>query len=153
MLVIRLNRTGRRNRAHFRLAVQEKTMAPGGKHIELVGNWDPHKKVATLNGERIQYWIGQGAQPSDTVYNLLVSNGVVEGKKRAVKMERPIKATDDQQPTTDDKKVEEKTEANKEEKAEEKVEEKVEEKKEDVVTEEVVVAEKVEEVVSEKKEG
>ncbi len=89
MLVIRLNRTGRKNRSHFRIAVQEKTVAPGGRHVEMVGSWDPHKKVAVLENDRILHWLGQGAQPSDTVYNLLVAQGVVEGKKRAVKMERP----------------------------------------------------------------
>lgn len=89
MLVIRLNRTGRKNRSHFRIAVQEKTVAPGGRHVEMVGSWDPHKKVAVLKNDRILHWLGQGAQPSDTVYNLLVTQGVIEGKKRTVKMERP----------------------------------------------------------------
>lgn len=89
MLVIRMNRTGRRNRAFFRLAVQEKTVAPGGRHVEMVGSWDPHKKIATLKEDRILYWIEKGAQPSDTVHNLLVSQGVVKDAKRAIKMEKP----------------------------------------------------------------
>ena len=91
MLVMRMNRVGRRNRAFFRLAVQEKTVAPGGRHVEMVGSWDPHKKIAVLKNDRIVHWLGKGAQPSDTVYNLLVSQGVIEGKKRSVQMERPVK--------------------------------------------------------------
>jgi small subunit ribosomal protein S16 len=89
MLVIRLNRTGRRNRAFFRLAVQEKTIAPGGRHTEIVGSWNPHKKEGVFKKERILHWISQGAQPSDTVFNLLVSQGIIEGKKRSIKMDRP----------------------------------------------------------------
>lgn len=81
-----MNRTGRKNRAHFRLAVQERSIAPGGKHKEIVGNWDPHKKEVALKNDRILYWISQGAQLSDTVYNLLVSNRIIKGKKRSVKI-------------------------------------------------------------------
>lgn len=89
MLTIRFNRTGRKNRAYFRVVVQEHTVAPGGRHTEVLGSYDPHQKKAVLKSERIQYWIGQGAQPSDSAWNLFVREGVVEGKKRAVKMERP----------------------------------------------------------------
>lgn len=72
--------------------------------MEIVGSWDPHKKVATVKGDRITYWLGQGAQPSDTVYNLLVSQGIVEGKKRAVKIERPVKeVTNDKEQETSEK--------------------------------------------------
>lgn len=104
MLVIRLNRTGRKNQASFRIAVQEKTIAPGGRHVEMVGSWDPYKKVAVFKNERVLYWLGQGAQPSDTVYNLLVSNSLIEGKKRAVKIVRPVKeVVSDQQPASNEK--------------------------------------------------
>lgn len=91
MLVIRLNRTGKKNRAHFRVAVQEHTKAPGKRHVEIVGSYDPHKKTTILNKDRILYWIGQGAQVSDAVHNMLVREGVVEGKKVAKKMPRPVK--------------------------------------------------------------
>jgi|SRR6185369_8325009 len=90
MLAIRLNRTGKRNRAHFRVAVQEHTKAPGKRHIEIVGSYDPHKKTTLLNKERIMYWISKGAQVSDAVHNMLVREGVIEGKKVAKKMPRPV---------------------------------------------------------------
>lgn len=90
MLAIRLNRTGKKNRAHFRVAVQEHTKAPGKRHVEIVGSYDPHKKTTILNKERILYWIGNGAQVSDAVHNMLVREGVIEAKKIAKKMPRPV---------------------------------------------------------------
>lgn len=89
MLAIRLNRTGKRNRAYFRVVVQEHTKAPGKRHVEIVGSYDPHKKTTILNKDRILYWISQGAQVSDAVHNMLVREGVIEAKKVAKKMPRP----------------------------------------------------------------
>jgi len=91
MLVIRFNRTGRKNNPQYRLVVQEKEIAPGGRHVEVVGSYNPHRKTSELKAERIQYWIEQGAQPSDTVYNLLVSESIVKGEKRAVKVKEKVK--------------------------------------------------------------
>lgn len=90
MLAIRLNRTGKRNRAHFRVVVQEHTKAPGKRHIEIVGSYDPHKKTTILNKDRILYWVSQGAQVSDAVHNMLVREGVIEAKKIAKKMPKPV---------------------------------------------------------------
>ena len=93
MLTIRFNRTGRKNRANFRVVVQEHTVAPGGRHVEVLGSYDPHQKKAVLQAERIQYWLSQGAQMSDTAFNLFVKEGVVKSdKKRSVKIARPVKA-------------------------------------------------------------
>lgn len=90
MLAIRLNRTGKRNRAHFRVVVQEHTKAPGKRHVEIVGSYDPHKKTTILNKDRILYWVSQGAQVSDAVHNMLVREGIMAGKKIAKKMPRPV---------------------------------------------------------------
>jgi small subunit ribosomal protein S16 len=95
MLSIRFNRTGRKNRASFRIVVQEHTVAPGGRHVEVVGSYDPHQKKAVLKTERIQYWLSQGAQASDSVHNLLIREGAIEGKKIAVKMKRPVAKTEE----------------------------------------------------------
>ena len=91
MLNIRLNRVGRKNKAYFRVVVQEHTVAPGGRHVEVLGSYDPHAKQAVLKTDRIAYWLSQGAQLSDTMHNLLVREGVIEGKKISVKMKRPVK--------------------------------------------------------------
>jgi len=100
MLSIRFNRTGKKNRATFRIVLQEKTQAPNRRHVEILGSYDPHSKVVTLKSDRITHWIGQGAEVSDSVHNLLVREGVLKDtKKRAVKMDRPA--------PKDDEKVEE----------------------------------------------
>lgn len=91
MLVIRLNRFGKRNQAQFRVVLQEKTKAPGHRHVEMLGSHNPHSKVTTFKKDRILYWIGQGAQPSDRVHNMLVKEGIIEGKVIAKRMPRPVK--------------------------------------------------------------
>src|SRR3972149_10374957 len=89
MVAIRFNRTGKRNHASFRVVLQEHTKAPGKRHVEILGSYDPHKKTSVLKKERILYWIGQGAQTSPVVTNLFIREGVVTGKKIAKKMPRP----------------------------------------------------------------
>lgn len=86
MLTIRFNRTGKRNKAYFRIVLQEHTIAPGGRHVEVLGSWDPHMKKAVFEAEKIKEWIKKGAQVSDSVWNLFVREGIVEGKKRVVKI-------------------------------------------------------------------
>lgn len=90
MLAIRFNRTGKRNHASFRIVLQEHTKAPGKRHIEILGSYDPHKKTTILKKDRILYWMGQGAQVSPVVTNLLVREGVIEGKKIVKRMPRPV---------------------------------------------------------------
>lgn len=89
MLVIRLARKGRRNHPTYRIVVQENSQAPTAAPKEVVGSYDPHRKERAdqiiLDAERCQYWISVGAQPSNTVHNLLVEMGVIKAdKKRSV---------------------------------------------------------------------
>ena len=86
MLTIRFTRAGKRNRAQFKIALQEKTVAPGGRHVEMLGSYDPNRKIGVLKEERIKYWISKGAQLSDTAHNLFVSKKVISDKKRVVKV-------------------------------------------------------------------
>lgn len=82
MLVIRFLRTGKRNQPSFKIVVNDKRRsASGGRFIEEVGFWSPLTKVKILKGERIKYWLSKGAKPSASVYNLLVKEKVIEGKK------------------------------------------------------------------------
>src|SRR3989344_7895043 len=71
MLKVRLQRTGKRGQAYFRVVVLEHTKKPKGKFLELLGNYDPHKKELKVKIDRIEYWISKGAQVSPTVNNLL----------------------------------------------------------------------------------
>ena len=86
MLTIRFARVGKKNRPHFKIMLQEHTIAPGGTHVEVLGSYDPHRKVAVLKEERIKYWVSQGVKISDTAYNLFLKQGVITGEKRKVKI-------------------------------------------------------------------
>ena len=90
MLTIRLNRTGKRNRPYFRVVLQEHTKAPGKRHVEILGSYDPVKKTTVLKKDRISYWLGQGVKASDSVHNLLVRENVIQGKKRSIKIPQPV---------------------------------------------------------------
>jgi small subunit ribosomal protein S16 len=90
MLTIRFARVGRKNRAQFRVVLQQHTAAPTGRHVAVLGSYDPHQKVAVLKADKIKEWIAKGAQVSNSVYNLFVKEGVIEGKKRAIKMAKAV---------------------------------------------------------------
>lgn len=80
--MIRYQRVGRRNDASFRIVVTEHTRGPkSGDSVELVGSYNPKTKAISLKKERIEYWMSVGARLSDSVHNLLVKEGVIEGKK------------------------------------------------------------------------
>lgn len=98
-------------------------MAPGGRHVEVLGSWDPHIKKGVFKDEKIKYWIGKGAQISDSVYNLLVKQGIIEGKKRAIKIKKAVPAEEQKTETAEVKKEDAKTEKQKPEAAEVKKEE------------------------------
>lgn len=85
MLAIRLQRIGRKNEAAFRLVLTDsKNAAKSGKFKEVLGSYTLKGDKIALEADRIKYWVGVGAKPSDTVHNMLVKAGVVEGKKRNV---------------------------------------------------------------------
>lgn len=85
MLKIRLQMTGRRNDRHFRVIVTEHTAGPrSGKYVEKLGFINPRTKEISIDEERAKYWLSQGAQPSDRVFNILVDRGVLQGQKRNV---------------------------------------------------------------------
>jgi len=73
VLMIRLSRIGKKKHPFYRVVVTEKTRPRNGRFVEIVGTYDPQKKPAgvQLKAERIEYWLGKGAQPSDTVRSLL----------------------------------------------------------------------------------
>jgi len=73
VLTIRLARIGKKKRPFYRVVVTEKTRPRNGRFVEIVGTYDPLKKpaVVEVNRERVEYWLGKGAQPSDTVRSLL----------------------------------------------------------------------------------
>ena len=70
---IRLRREGAKNSPYYRIVVADSRSPRDGKFIEQVGTYDPKKKGAnyTLKLERTEFWIKNGAQPSDTVSSIL----------------------------------------------------------------------------------
>ncbi len=82
MLKIRLTRTGKKNKAQFRIVVAQNTAPIKGRFIEILGSLDPHNDIVTLKEERIKYWLGEGAQSTPRVHNLLIDHKVIEGEKR-----------------------------------------------------------------------
>jgi len=85
MLKIRLQRTGRKHEPTFRVVLTDsKNSTKSGRYLERLGSYDPRKENEVFDSERIKYWISKGAQPSDTLHNLLVSKKIIEGKKRNV---------------------------------------------------------------------
>ncbi|HEV2616140.1 MAG TPA: 30S ribosomal protein S16 [Candidatus Acidoferrales bacterium] len=71
--MIRLSRIGKKKQPAYRVVVIEKTRPRDGRFVEIVGTYDPLKKPAVINldAERVKYWLGCGAQPSDTVRSFL----------------------------------------------------------------------------------
>lgn len=77
MLAIRMQRTGRKGHAQFRLIVQESRLSPSsGKVVARLGSYDPHAKAAVIDKEKVTFYLDNGAQPSDRVARLLKAEGV-----------------------------------------------------------------------------
>lgn len=93
MLMIRFQRIGRTNDPAFRIVVLEKERAAkAGNIVELLGTYNPRSKALTLNEEAAKGWIAKGAQPTDSIRNLLITKGVMGGKKvNALPRRTPIK--------------------------------------------------------------
>jgi len=70
---IRLRREGTTKRPYYKIVVADARSPRDGKFIEIIGNYDPKKESNTSNLDlsRADYWIGKGAQPSDTVRSLI----------------------------------------------------------------------------------
>ena len=77
MLAIRMQRIGRKGHPTYRVVVQDARQTPtSGKYVALLGSYDPHTKVSTLVKEKAEFYLTNGAQPSDRVVRLLKSEGV-----------------------------------------------------------------------------
>lgn len=77
VLVIRLTRVGKNNEAAYRIVVAEKRKAVKGAYQELLGFYNPaENKKIDFKKDRIEFWVAQGATPSDTVASLLKNNGM-----------------------------------------------------------------------------
>ncbi len=73
MLAIRLRRAGSKKRPFFRVVVADSRAARDSSFVEILGHYNPRSKPAIVDvtQERIDYWLGKGAQPSDSVRTLI----------------------------------------------------------------------------------
>jgi small subunit ribosomal protein S16 len=73
MVAIRLRRAGSKKRPFFRVVVTDSRAARDSSFVEILGHYNPRTRPALVNvdTERVKYWIGKGAQPSDSVRTLI----------------------------------------------------------------------------------
>src|SRR3989344_238078 len=82
MLKIRMQRIGRINMPSYRIIVVEHAESTKtGNFTDIVGTYNPRSKERKLDEGKIKHWLSVGAQPSATVHNMLVSVGILKGKK------------------------------------------------------------------------
>lgn len=94
MLAIRMQRLGRKGHPTYRVVVQDSRWHPtSGKYVALLGSYDPHTKTNSLQKDKAEFYLKNGAQPSDRVVTLLKSEKVKIPKwvKESVKQERSIR--------------------------------------------------------------
>ena len=95
MLAIKLQRVGKKHQPGYRLVVAERRSKMAAPPVEDLGSYSPKTKLAHVNAERASYWLGVGAQPTTTVHNLLVKQGVLKSPKIQMKfkvVEKPVSA-------------------------------------------------------------
>ncbi len=80
MVKIRLKRMGAKKKPFYRIIVADERSPRDGKFIEQVGTYDPlaNPSLVSVDAEKVKKWIGNGAQPTDTVKKLLKIAGVTE---------------------------------------------------------------------------
>ncbi len=94
MLMIRLQRVGRKNEPTFRVVLTDSKNGPkSGKSLEVLGSFDSRRaEKAEIKFDRVKHWMSHGAKLSGTIHNLLVSRKLIPGKKvNVLPKKRPIK--------------------------------------------------------------
>ena len=77
---IRLRRTGRKRQPYYRIVIADSRSPRDGRFIEIIGQYAPRKGETALNllADRANYWLDNGAQPTDTVRSLLRKAGILK---------------------------------------------------------------------------
>jgi len=80
MVRIRLRRTGKKKQPSYRVVVADSRSPRDGKFIEIIGHYHPvlQPKELVIKNDRARYWLGAGAQPSETVVRLLKQVNVLD---------------------------------------------------------------------------
>lgn len=84
MVMLKLSRVGKNKQPEFRVVVVDKRRDPYGKVLDTVGFYNPRSKpkIIRFNAERVTHWLSKGAQATPTIWNLLVDQKIVQGKKK-----------------------------------------------------------------------
>ncbi|MCA9326440.1 30S ribosomal protein S16 [Candidatus Saccharibacteria bacterium] len=110
MLVIRMQRTGRKGHAQFRVVVQDSRRTPtSGKIVANLGHYNPHSKELVVDKEKAAFYLEHGAQPSERAARLLKNNGVKlpAWVKLSADKERTVRNADKRRSTAPAPEVEE----------------------------------------------
>jgi small subunit ribosomal protein S16 len=70
-VVIRMARHGKKNTPFYRIVAADKRYCKEGRHLEILGTFDPKSNALTLKKDRVEFWVNNGAQPSETVERLI----------------------------------------------------------------------------------
>ena len=91
MVRIRLRRTGKTKQPSYRVVVADQRSPRDGKFIEIIGHYNPvqQPKVLEIKTDRARYWLGVGAQPSDTVVRLFKQVQVLDGEGKVTPQPEP----------------------------------------------------------------
>ncbi|MFA4845450.1 MAG: 30S ribosomal protein S16 [Patescibacteria group bacterium] len=84
MLSIRLSRVGKSRAPIYRVVVMPKHRDPWANTTEILGHYNPRTQPRefVVKADRVKYWIGQGAEVSDTLWNLFIDEKIIEGEKK-----------------------------------------------------------------------
>lgn len=123
MLAIRMQRVGRKGHPEFRVVVQDSRVTPtSGRIVARVGSVNPHTKTVALDKEKVEYYLKNGARPSERVVRMLQSEKFklpewvelpANTKKRSIKnveklrRNRPVEEVAEETPVADEAAVEE----------------------------------------------
>ena len=88
MLKIRLKRIGKKKEPHYRFVVSEASKSRDSRVVEEIGYYKPlnQPSVVKIDKDKAKDWISKGAQPTDTVNQLFVKEGILESIRRGSKM-------------------------------------------------------------------
>jgi small subunit ribosomal protein S16 len=99
MLMMRLQRVGRKNSPSYRILVVDSRQGVGsGKYIDQLGSYEPKSGVYEIDGEKAKHWLAHGVKASQTVHNMLVSKKIIAGSK--ITVQKPKKEEPKQEPAT-----------------------------------------------------
>jgi small subunit ribosomal protein S16 len=80
MVKIRLLRVGAKGQPSYRVVVADSRSPRDGRFIEIIGNYNPRNEppIVVIQEERVLYWLGQGAQPTEPVARMLKNAGILD---------------------------------------------------------------------------